>query len=113
MKISNRTAYWVIGLVGAAFVVPALLQQPAAAPPASAGLTGGEMCVRDLTRFVQFKDPASVRINSVEPNLQRPGRYFLSVSGKNSFGGYADPVTCTCGTAVDRVTDLHCDSPTG
>lgn len=73
-------------------------------------LSGDQLCSRDLKQFVQFKDPDSVRINSVVPNEQRPGRYTMSVSAKNSYGGYGDPSTCSCGTDVPagRVTDLYC-----
>lgn len=79
--------------------------------PTPLPLTGAQLCTRDLTKFVQFKDPSSVLVNSVEPNDQRPGRYWMSVSAKNGFGGYNAPTMCSCGsdTTTGVVTDLHCD----
>jgi hypothetical protein len=104
-----------IGAGLAVVVAGALLFRPVAKvtiqSAAEVKLTGDQLCSRDLKQFVQFKDPDSVRINSVKPNEQRPGRYWMSVSAKNSYGGYGDPTTCSCGTdaSAGRVTDLYCD----
>jgi hypothetical protein len=85
----------------------------AVSAPAQVAASGESLCRANLTKLVAFKDPASVRINSVTPNPDRAGRFFMSVSAKNSFGGYGDAITCTCGTDVGVTLDMHCDSPSG
>ncbi len=85
----------------------------APAPVAVVSVSGDQLCTGSLKKFVTFKDPDSVRVNSVEPNDKVPGRFYLSVSAKNSYGGYGDAVTCTCGTANGAVTDMHCDGVSG
>ncbi len=98
----------------ALIVVALLLAGCSKTPSAPATLSaaapsGDQLCRAALKTFVTFKDPDSVKINSVTPNDQRPGRYLMSVSAKNSMGGYGDPIACTCGAPADTVTDLHCD----
>lgn len=103
--------------IGVAVVVLTMVLKPqigekrGSAAPKEKVLTGDQLCERDLQKFVTFRDPESVKINSIEPNPDRPGRYFLSVSAKNGVGGYNMPVNCTCGTDVSKAltTDMHCD----
>lgn len=83
----------------------------APATVAVAEVPGDLLCRAELKTFVKFNDPESVRINSVAPNPDRPGRFLMSVSAKNAMGGYGNLVNCTCGTAKQAVTDMHCDGP--
>lgn len=99
--------------IGAMVLGVVYIAQTGARANAVAPVDGAQMCQRDLTSFVSFKDPQSVRVNYIKPNPNREGRYEMSVSAKNSFGGYADATLCTCGTKAGAVTDLHCDSPSG
>lgn len=115
-----KTNKLALGVFAAAAVGAAALalypRAPAvAAASASTSLTGEQLCRKDLVAMVQFRDPASVRINSVQPNPDRAGRYFLSVSAKNAYGGYGAPFTCSCGTDVSAgvTLDMHCDSTSG
>lgn len=86
---------------------------PVVSAAPSAPTPGAELCRAALKTMVSFNDPDSVRINSVEPNEARPGRYRMYVSAKNAMGGYGDPIACTCGTGNGAVTDMHCDSASG
>ena len=102
---------WGLAFIAALVVGVVYISQSGARAHAAAAAPadGGALCKRDITSFVAFKDPASVRVNSVVPNPQRPGRFEMSVSAKNSFGGYGDPITCACGAPNGAVTDIHCD----
>lgn len=96
----------VFGLTYSSAKAPAVESQPSAV----AALSGEQICSRDLKQHVQFNDPDSVRINSVTPNDLRPGRYWMSVSAKNAYGGYGDPLSCSCGvdTTSAKALDIHC-----
>lgn len=74
-------------------------------------LIGAELCARNLKVFVTFPDPDSVKIHSIEPNQDRPGRYFLSVSANTSAGGDNSTMRCNCETDLSKgkVTDMYCD----
>jgi hypothetical protein len=74
-------------------------------------LTSADICRRDLLDHVTFKDPESVRIRSVAPeSTHTAGHHRMSVSAKNSFGGYGTPLACDCVAkpAEDRVEYLFC-----
>ena len=90
---------------------PSLFAKPAAV----AALSGEQICSRDLKQHVQFKDPDSVRVNSIQPNGVNGTNehlYMMSVSAKNSYGGYGDPMRCSCSAdlTTGRVTYLFCGS---
>jgi hypothetical protein len=83
-------------------------------PPVAAldmQLIGAELCARNLKVFVTFSDPDSVKIHRIEPNQERPGRYFLSVSANTSVGRDNRTMRCHCETDLSKgkVTDMHCD----
>lgn len=112
MALSSKTIFAVlVGLVAAPAIgayfysadkTPAAAKGAAAPEPVK--VSGGQICIRDLTQHVQFKDPASVRTNSVQPDEVNANLYRMSVSAKNSYGGYGDPMRCSC--AVDPVAGL-------
>lgn len=80
-------------------------------PPPVAQLTGDQICVRDLKSHVVFKDPDSVRVNKVSAGDEKASFYNMSVSAKNSYGGYGDSITCSCTpkVATDEVIYLYCE----
>lgn len=71
------------------------VESPAPAKVAAAA-SGEQLCRRDLTVHVKFKDPDSVRINSIKASGHTVEHYDMSVSAKNSYGGYGDPMECSC-----------------
>ena len=84
----------------------------AGAPTVAAAAVGPEqVCQRDFKRFIQFNDPDSARVNSVEAT-RSPDRFLLSVSAKNAMGGYPEPVVCACNTENNAVVSITCDVAT-
>jgi hypothetical protein len=86
----------VAGLIGLVVYVAWGIAHRAApqAPAAPARLTGEELCRRDLTKMVEFRDPASVRIESAV--TESNGEVSLVVNAKNGFGGYTGPQSVFC-----------------
>lgn len=82
------------------------------APTIAADAAGPEQaCQRDFKRFIQFNDPDSARVNSVEAT-QNPENFIVSVSAKNAMGGYPAPVLCICATEKAAVVSMTCDVAT-
>ena len=79
-------------------------------------VVGEKLCRRDIAKHVQFRDPESVRINSIAAgNLMKAGQHYtMSVSAKNGFGGYANPTECSCVADVpnDRLEYMFCPGGT-
>lgn len=110
MQVSplKLTASAVIVAAVAAFATVTIHKRGTAKPSAAITtpipLTGEQLCERDLKKFVIFKNPDNMQINSVEPNAMREGRYWISVSAKNNSGGYNIPINCSCSVNAKTAT---------
>jgi len=75
--------------------------------------SGEQLCQRDIAKHVQFKDPDSIRINSIKASGHTVEHYDMLVSAKNSYGGYGAPMQCQCiaEPAHDRLRYMFCGEP--
>ncbi len=76
-----------------------------------AASSADQACSRDFKTFIQFNDPDSARVNSIEPT-RNPNNFIVSVSAKNAMGGYGAPVMCICATKDAAVESMTCDVAT-
>jgi hypothetical protein len=95
-----------VGLVVLLAVVDPQPNNSSAAPVA---LDPGALCRAAIQMRVQFKDPASVRIDSTRVNQRPAGDAYVSVSlgARNSFGGYS-LMECGCDLLTNGEVHVKC-----
>jgi hypothetical protein len=93
------------GVMAGGLILIGIANRFTSAPPSPAPaaqpthLSGADLCKRDLTRFVQFKDPGSVQVLDVARGNDLPDgstSYDLTVNAKNSFGAFTGGQVVNC-----------------
>lgn len=109
---NSKTTMLLALLIAAGTIACKPVEPTAAIAATTAKLSGADLCRRDLKSFITFRDPDSVKINSVVQDDELKDFFKMSVSAKNGFGGYANPTPCSCtaDVATGKVTYLFCAS---
>lgn len=95
-------------LVG--LTVAGCAKAPPSAPTAQV-FSAEAQCRHALVNHQAFKDPGSVIVRDIWISPKEPNHVMLTVSAKNSFGGFGNKVTCDCiaESGSPTVKAMHCE----